>query len=164
MKKIDLGQSIGILANLGVIAGIVFLAVEVRTNTATNQIAMYQASSANWMQIDGLLASDENLVTLLDKAFSGGELNTIEARRFEAWIKQQLTHAAFVRRLFESGLYSEAEFRLEFGDVRGLARLPGFRDYIEGLPPSGFRSLILADEAEFGRLLAEVGAMEIGAP
>ena len=33
MKKIDLGQTLGILANLGVIAGIVFLAVELRQNT-----------------------------------------------------------------------------------------------------------------------------------
>jgi len=32
MKKIDLGQTIGILANIGVIAGIVFLAIEVRQN------------------------------------------------------------------------------------------------------------------------------------
>ena len=32
MKKIDLGQNISILANLGVIAGIVFLAVEIGQN------------------------------------------------------------------------------------------------------------------------------------
>jgi len=34
MKRIDLGQTIGILANLGVIAGIVFLAVEIGQNQA----------------------------------------------------------------------------------------------------------------------------------
>ena len=32
MKKIDLGQTIGILANIGVVAGTVFLAVELRQN------------------------------------------------------------------------------------------------------------------------------------
>jgi len=32
MNKIDLGQTIVILANVGVIAGIVFLAVEIRQN------------------------------------------------------------------------------------------------------------------------------------
>ncbi len=32
MKKIDLGQTISILANVGVVAGIVFLAVELRQN------------------------------------------------------------------------------------------------------------------------------------
>ncbi len=32
MKKLDLGQTIGILANLGVIAGIVFLGYKLRQN------------------------------------------------------------------------------------------------------------------------------------
>jgi hypothetical protein len=34
MKKIDLGQGIGILANPGVLVGIAFLAYEMRQNTA----------------------------------------------------------------------------------------------------------------------------------
>ena len=34
MKKLDLGQTVTILANLGVIAGIVFLAYELRQNNA----------------------------------------------------------------------------------------------------------------------------------
>jgi hypothetical protein len=32
MKKLDLGQTLGVLANAGVIAGIVFLAVELQQN------------------------------------------------------------------------------------------------------------------------------------
>ena len=32
MKKLDLGQTITILANIGVIAGIVFLGLEIRQN------------------------------------------------------------------------------------------------------------------------------------
>ncbi len=32
MKKIELGQTIAILANVGVIAGILFLAIELRQN------------------------------------------------------------------------------------------------------------------------------------
>ena len=42
MKKIDLGQSITILANIGVIAGIVFLAIELRQN---NELLAAQARS-----------------------------------------------------------------------------------------------------------------------
>ena len=82
MKKLDLGQSIQILANIGVIAGIAFLAVQIRTNTATNRIAMYQASSENWMQLNGELATDVGLTELLEKAFSGQTLDSIEYRRF----------------------------------------------------------------------------------
>ena len=50
MKKIDVVQSLSIIANIGVIVGIVFLAVEIReTNTqatiATVQDVVEQASS-----------------------------------------------------------------------------------------------------------------------
>ena len=41
MKKLDLGQTLGILANLGVIAGIIFLAFELRQN---NQLLIAQTS------------------------------------------------------------------------------------------------------------------------
>ena len=43
MKKINLGQLIGILANLGVIAGIVFLAFELEQN---NQLMEAEARTA----------------------------------------------------------------------------------------------------------------------
>ena len=42
MKKIDLGQTITILANVGVIAGIVFLAIELRQNNE------YMAANARY--------------------------------------------------------------------------------------------------------------------
>lgn len=43
MKKSDLGPMITILANIGVIAGIVFLAVELRQNTIASRSAAFQA-------------------------------------------------------------------------------------------------------------------------
>ena len=45
MKKIDLGQTISILANFGVVAGIVFLGIELRQTTASVEGATYQALS-----------------------------------------------------------------------------------------------------------------------
>ena len=49
MKKIDLGQAIGILANVGVIAGIVFLGVELRQ---TQQAIAAQAYQSRAFQSD----------------------------------------------------------------------------------------------------------------
>lgn len=156
MKKIDIGQTIQILANVGVIAGIIFLAMEIRTNTATNRIAVFQGSSANWMQINAQLATDEELVVLLDRAFAGERLDGIESRQFEGWVKQQLTHAAFVRRLFDAGILSEADFRLDFSEIRTLAESPMFRRVIDNLEVTGrFRELILANDEEFNRLVSE---------
>jgi hypothetical protein len=42
MKKIDLGQTIQMLANIGVIAGIAFLAVEISQNTGMLEAQMEQ--------------------------------------------------------------------------------------------------------------------------
>lgn len=84
MKKIDLGQTIQILANIGVIAGILFLAVEIRTNTQMNRIAIQQAFSANWLQINSQLAGDVDLAALIVKAYSGEQLLPDEAVRFAA--------------------------------------------------------------------------------
>jgi len=43
MKKIDLGQTITILANVGVIVGIIFLAAELRQNNRQLALQSYQA-------------------------------------------------------------------------------------------------------------------------
>ena len=46
MKKIDLGQAITILANVGVIAGIVFLAVELGQNTQAIRLTASQSMAS----------------------------------------------------------------------------------------------------------------------
>ena len=53
MKKIDFGQLLAILANIGVVAGIVFLAFEVRQSNVQARAAAYQAiglATSQWHQ------------------------------------------------------------------------------------------------------------------
>ena len=69
MKEIDLGQALGLLANVGVVAGIVFLGLELRQNTniaqATASQNMASAESAvalqwvNYPEIIGLFTKPE---------------------------------------------------------------------------------------------------------
>lgn len=47
-------------------------------------------------------------------------------------------------------------------DSLALATRPEFKEYIEYLAPSGFRSLIIADEAEFKLFFTEPGSMRVG--
>jgi hypothetical protein len=61
MKKIDLGQTITILANIGVIAGIVFLGVELRQTQDAMQAQAYQARAFDAIAWDFEVAKDENL-------------------------------------------------------------------------------------------------------
>ena len=64
MKKIDLSQSIVILANIGVIAGIVFLAVEIRQNTVSNQSAAYQSWVAANMALNASLIPADKVTAI----------------------------------------------------------------------------------------------------
>ena len=64
LKKLDLGQTISVLANIGVIAGIIFLAIELRQNseelsaqTRADRLANRQRYSEVILENEGLLAS-----------------------------------------------------------------------------------------------------------
>ena len=90
MKKIDLGQTITILANLGVIAGIVFLAIEVRQNQASldqaNQIdraAILTDAMANFGEFRYATALDAEVSDLWYRGRRGEELSPNEEDRFE---------------------------------------------------------------------------------
>ena len=63
MKKIDLGQTITILANVGVIVGIVFLAIELRQNNELLGQQARIASNEQWIaSLEGLL-DDPGLIS-----------------------------------------------------------------------------------------------------
>ena len=145
MQKIDLGQAAQLFANLGVIASLVFLAYEIRTNTAANEILIYQSSSSNWMELNGQRANSRELAELIQAAFAGEQLDAAAQWQFEGWIKQHLTHAALMRRLHEAGLLSDAEFELELQDIRKYARNERVREALEKIliNESPLRDLIL---------------------
>lgn len=82
MKKIDLGQTITILANVGVIAGIFFLGVELRQN---NELLAAQARSdlanrrTGFMEI---IMQSPDLSELVVKASSNVPMTAAEQVRF----------------------------------------------------------------------------------
>ena len=85
MKKLDLAQSLRLLANAGVIAGIVFLAIELRQNNELmeaearfNRLSIQTGSNT-------LLAGNTDLAQILAKANRNEELTDAEqlqARNF----------------------------------------------------------------------------------
>ncbi len=79
MRRTELGQTIGVLANFGVIAGIVFLAIEINQNNAL------LASEANVELFRNRVSADERLGTAFIKGLDGQELT-----REERFILEQL--------------------------------------------------------------------------
>ena len=143
MKKIDLGQTIGILANVGVIAGIVFLAVELRQNNEllATQITATQAASA--VTVSAL--DQEFLLTI------GGDpvtaklwatyLDTPEVLPEDQWLQGGFLMATVVRRLENLYLQRQLGSLSEEGwesrqQLFSIVRSPGFAAYLESPPAS----------------------------
>ncbi len=85
MKKRNLSETLNLLANLGVIAGIVFLGVELRQNNALMEMEARATLTENlqdgWYQV----SSDPGLVELFIKDRSGQELSEAEEMRLNAY-------------------------------------------------------------------------------
>jgi len=83
--KIDLGQSLSILANVGVIAGIIFLALELRQN---NQFAAAEAQATRYMaavEAFSITAENGELAEILLKSGTDQPLSPLEARRLGSY-------------------------------------------------------------------------------
>jgi hypothetical protein len=107
MKKIDAHQWVQSLANIGVIASIIFLSVQVSQNRRSldeanrlNAMTVSTAAMTNFNNFRTLIASDEQVANIWLKGLTGEELTPVEAVRFrevcdylvwsDAWIFLQM--------------------------------------------------------------------------
>lgn len=89
MQPLDINKWLTLIANFGVIAGILFLAVEVRQNQESineaNMISRLSASSATLEAYDGfraMLIQDKEIAQIWDSGLKGESLDPIDALRF----------------------------------------------------------------------------------
>lgn len=131
MKRIDLGQTIQVLANVGVIAGIVFLGFQLRQNTAIVRGTTYQSMSDIAVnQIEGV-AHDTQLGVALNRTFAGAAFDSFDE---EQVAKLNFFYWAFVQRL--ENIYNQRQAGLVddrvFDSYGWNSNIPGtlsFRQY-----------------------------------
>jgi len=107
LKKLDLGQTISILANVGVIAGIVFLAVEVQQN---NELLATQARyERDAIARSGNLRFIENpeLIRVTVKVQNSEPLTQEEALLLETSCILTLQNYSIIFREYRNGLLDE---------------------------------------------------------
>ena len=83
MKKHDAGQAIGILANIGVIAGIVFLAIEVGQQNTINLLSGRDAALEYFNGFRTLLVENPDLMKVWNDGMADGHLTSQESDRFD---------------------------------------------------------------------------------
>ena len=126
INKIDLGQAVQILANLGVIAGIVFLGLELQTNNELLDSQSRQARVNGARQLNAAIYNGETgLGEIVVKAKSGVELTPREAIQLDRYLTSILLDWEYWYRDFADGILTEEELR--YG---GWSRL-----YHDVLPP-----------------------------
>ena len=110
MRKIDLGQTLGILANLGVLAGIVFLAYELRQNTLTTQLSATESFTAALTNIELFIVENSEFSQLLQKSIAGEAISASEQFRLDVFYRAvlrlwQTTHYQYLNAVLDEGIW-----------------------------------------------------------
>ncbi len=122
MKKNDLGQAVAILANIGVLAGIIFVAYEIRQS---NRIAVGTTSyelNRHWMTINELYMTSPEVLDLIVEL--GNEDFAPEDRRqreqAEAYARRLLNNWIAIEEAYDNGIASDVFYSLAVEDVKAL--------------------------------------------
>jgi hypothetical protein len=159
MQKIDLGQVITVLANIGVIAGIAFLALELRQ---ANQIAIASAEMDirdNFSSLNESFYSDNDLAELLVKAGDpNAEFSRIEEFKILRILRRLMNVYFAMEVAYENGLIPADTFSSIEDDSRNFASefpatLPLWRSIVDTYPSYESREFIEV----WRRLLEERG-------
>ena len=128
MKKIDIGQTVSVLANVGVIAGIVFLAIELRQN---NDLLRSEARAARTDSRQGnyeLIIENPDLRRAIAKTQAGDQLTVEESMLIRSYFGH-----AYTGWQYSWGEYQEGLVDLDSIPVGGwrtqIRNFPGAMDY-----------------------------------
>ena len=132
-----INQWLSLMANIGVVIGIIFLALEISTNTATNRIAIRSASQASWVEINGGIAGNRELAAVIEKAIAGEELDRVESRQFHHHVRQYANQGILWRDLYRDGLASKEDVRAGFTSLRNFAKHKRYREELAGMGTTG---------------------------
>jgi hypothetical protein len=117
MKKIDLSQAVSILANIGVIAGIIFLAYELRQNTLATEITAAQNLVTNIGSRNIVVIESDEFAQVLLRAEAGEPLTPSETLRLRLFFADALRgwQSIFVQN--QQGALDEAIWQTQLAEM-----------------------------------------------
>ncbi len=133
-------EGIGVFAIIG---SLIFVALEIKTNTESNFIAIEQNSATNYMTINSTIAANRDLAAVYEKGLAGEELDRVEARQFGHLVSMWLTQSFHMLALYDRGLITEDEVRGAFRGLRLYAQRGRYREIVETISDDRIRGLIL---------------------
>ncbi len=158
-KPNKLNERLTLIANLSVVVGIIFLAVEVRQNTQALQAQTRDSITEKQMEYLSWVATSPELAAAEDKVISDGlaALGGAERRQYLRFVSAQIREWENSFYQYERGLFTEDELEARRnrwrGAMTGAASGAAYRAWwqiIRGSFAPSFR-------AEIDRIVAEVG-------
>jgi len=86
-------EGVGIAAIVG---SLIFVALEIKTNTESNDIAIEQNIATNWMVINSTIAANHDLAEVIERGLAGEDLDRAEDRQFRHF-RLDVPHAVLSR-------------------------------------------------------------------
>jgi hypothetical protein len=154
MKKIDVGQAIGVLANAGVIGGLLVLAFEVRQNTAQMRAQAAYSINESVETLNQAVFQDREFADLLlrgEQSFD--ELDAIDRRRLAAYFYQEIDLADYILKLEEEGL-SDLHFDYVDFKIEQFRSSTGRREFVKSVV-QGSNTNYFGSAELYNRLVAE---------
>lgn len=145
MKKLELGKSIQILANVGVIAGIAFLALELQQNTKQLELQSYQSWVNGNLQYNMTLtdpARSEIIAAGLPHSRNLDEENYVAFGMIQLTIMQMAQSTDY---LYREGALDPELWKAEMSRAAGILSLPGVRQWWD----AGGRTQVTSSFAKF---------------
>ena len=131
MKKFNLNQVVQILANIVIISGIVFLAIELYQNNKQLKIQSYQSWVAANLELN-IATTDPVRSKILAQGYSNSTNLTEESYiSFAMYHLGMMQMAQTTDYLYRSGSLDESLWKSEIDRAAGILSLPGVRQWWE---------------------------------
>ena len=123
MNTDNINKWLALIANFGVIAGIVFLAIELRQNNDNLEAQSRFTLKENRAVMNRQIAHDPNFAAILVKARSNSDLTVVELMQLDSWFRSNLTnwewdHEEYLRGRLELELESYRSFFQAFPQMK----------------------------------------------
>jgi len=130
MDRDNLNLWLSLIANLGVLAGLLFVGYEIRQNTVQLRAESSRSitESVNDLNV-GIYSDSEFAAVLLKGTEDRGALNPVELYQFDVYQLSRLNIAEYVLDLEREGI-SDLNFRYVDWIVRDFNQKPGLRAFI----------------------------------
>jgi len=123
---------LSLCANVGVVIGIIFLAMEVRHASNATELQTIETVTDGWMQMNLAVVSDPQVARAwIVGHYDPDQLSTVEAAQYAMHLRMFENHVYRIRRLHDLGLVPDADLEGARQNWARYLSTPGGQQYSE---------------------------------